>query len=769
MVGGGGKNSGRRLEDWDTLGVEGDSETFRHVVHKDLKVSIKLTVSKDLRRKTLKRKLEKHEEASKKLCTDFATAAGGSDQAAASGPPAGDPSDPTTWKKRPAGKFSLKLPAWNPIIGRRVKAISKERGRPKRETLGKVWLDWAGEWVDPSDPRAQRPFVNPAALCEMEIRLEKEQQRLAKLQAPNVKPHTRPTKPTPPVPPPRSEYRVRHDQYLQNLRYGTLVRSDVSDVPPTELERTLGRVGKHQDQPRLSALNARRIELYEYKLEQMDLVVCANCHRLRLVDEAPANKQVRARTRTLTQVHVLSAHTCTLKQVLSAHSSPHTQHPLLCTLSHTLSCRLFLSQDWRCDTCKNDQDKLSDANHMDPAPKGRPLKVWVQKEATMLQAGDDLSWLPPRPPAGAHYPPVYYMATLAETLLVTRFRTVISYRHMPLYHKKFRGRTLPSRIKLLTPSAARAFQPRPHLPPLLADTIAFMQNLREFVDTVSVPIKYDTMAFWIVRLQYDKGSKHEDYRVRKAVVIELLKWLPLLLPTAYRDVNLRTGQMIDTAHLESLPDNDSIYDQIPHELYDDEDGGATSTAGESSTGPMMSEYVSGAEIDMDSSGCPLRPPKVSNSEAARRAAESTGGRATRIDWATASLDAECEWEPGYVVKAFPLRFTIETADLNDKARVTGGQIVDGGHYFRKVSPEEYFYHLQWYWDSFAHCYPFANDPRFKYLGHNLSTRRRTLSKATAFTNQLPAGTTREQVATALPTADPASTTSSPPTAASTNY
>ena len=285
-----------------------------------------------------------------------------------------------------------------------------------------------------------------------------------------------------------------------------------------------------------------------------------------------------------------------------------------------------------------------------------------------------------------------------------------------------------------------------------------MQNLREFVDKVSVPIKYSTMAFWIVRLQYDQGRKHEDYRVRKSVVMELLKWLPLLLPTAYNDVNLLTGQMVDTAHLESLPDDDSIYDLLPHELYDDEDGRAANTAGESSTGPMMSEYVSGAEVDMDSSGCPLRPPKVRNSEAARRAAESTGGRATRIDWATASLDAQCEWDAGYVVKAFPLRFTIETADLNDKARVVvGGQMAGDGHHFRKVSPEEYFYHLQWYWDSFAHCYPFANDPRFKYLAHNLSARRRTLSKATAFTKQLPAGTTREQVAIA-----PASATSSPP-------
>lgn len=206
--------------------------------------------------------------------------------------PPGDPTDPATWYSRPKRRFSAKLPTWNPITGRPVKAFSKERGRPKRETLGKVWIDWAGEWVDPSDPRAHPDFVDPAALREMEIRQEKEQQRLAKLQAQDVTPHERPAKPSAPVPPPVSEYRARHDDYLQNLHYGPLVRSDASGVPPTHLERALKRVGKHEDQPRLSALNARRIELYEYKLEEMDLVLCKNCSRLRLVDTAPPSKTV---------------------------------------------------------------------------------------------------------------------------------------------------------------------------------------------------------------------------------------------------------------------------------------------------------------------------------------------------------------------------------------------------------------------------------------------------------------------------------------------
>ena len=74
--------------------------------------------------------------------------------------------------------------------------MRKKQGRPTRDTLGKVWLDWAGEYVDPADPRAQPPFVDPAAVREMEVRLEKEQQRVAKHQAPaDVKLHQRGAEP----------------------------------------------------------------------------------------------------------------------------------------------------------------------------------------------------------------------------------------------------------------------------------------------------------------------------------------------------------------------------------------------------------------------------------------------------------------------------------------------------------------------------------------------------------------------------------------------
>jgi hypothetical protein len=462
---------------------------------------------------------------------------------------------------------------------------------------------------------------------------------------------------------------------MQDLRFKgattsglrSLLQSNVSDFGETKLERDLDIVGKHEDRPRLSELSARRIELYEWNLEQLDVCVCTNCGRRLLVDRPPAN-----------------------------------------------------ATTWKCDKCRGNAMLLTEVNHMDPAPCGRPLKEWLKKEKEMREKGEDVSWLPRRPPKEARYPQVYYEATLAETMLVTRFRTVMSIRHMPLYHKKYRGHTISS-----------------------------MQHLGEFLGRVELPIKFSTVAFMIVRLEHDSGRKHQDYRVRKAVIIELLKWLPMLLPEAYADVILHQDaskrKMIDEEHLEELPDDDYIYDQLPFNLY--EGGEDNNGPGPSATGPMMAENVTGSEVDMDNSGFAGKPPAATNSEAAHAMARAVGeGRAApRVGWATASTEAECEWEPGYVVRAFPLRFTVEVADLNNKKRDSNRQENSGEHKFDRLSPEDYFYSLLWFWDKYAHCYPFANDPRFKYLAHNLAARRRTLQLANVFTRQLPAGMTREQV------------------------
>ena len=64
----------------------------------------------------------------------------------------------------------------------------------------------------------------------------------------------------------------------------------------------------------------------------------------------------------------------------------------------------------------------------------------------------------------------------------------------------------------------------------------------------------------------------------------------------------------------------------------------------------------------------------------------------------------------------------------------------------RVTPEEYFRRMLWFWDPHTKCYPFARHPRYKYMAYSLTARRRSYEKAKVFVSrELPAGTTREQV------------------------
>ena len=74
------------------------------------------------------------------------------------------------------------------------------------------------------------------------------------------------------------------------------------------------------------------------------------------------------------------------------------------------------------------------------------------------------------------------------------------------------------------------------------------------------------------------------------------------------------------------------------------------------------------------------------------------GRSTPgVVWTTASTEAECEkWNTVYVVRAFPLRFTVEVADLKNKKRDSNQQESFGEHKFDRISPEDYFYSLLWF-------------------------------------------------------------------------
>jgi ribosomal protein L37AE/L43A len=90
---------------------------------------------------------------------------------------------------------------------------------------------------------------------------------------------------------------MHHEEYMEDLRFKgattsglrSLLQSNMSDFGGTKLERDLNIVGRHEDRPHLSKLSARRIELYEWNLKQLDVCVCSNCGRRPLVDRPPAN------------------------------------------------------------------------------------------------------------------------------------------------------------------------------------------------------------------------------------------------------------------------------------------------------------------------------------------------------------------------------------------------------------------------------------------------------------------------------------------------
>jgi hypothetical protein len=95
---------------------------------------------------------------------------------------------------REKGKGPGNRVAWHPVDGRWVRPASKGRGRPKKETIGRVFLDWVGstpsdkgegEWVAMDEPPAKPPFVDPTELADAKRRMETE---AAKAAQSNVEP-----------------------------------------------------------------------------------------------------------------------------------------------------------------------------------------------------------------------------------------------------------------------------------------------------------------------------------------------------------------------------------------------------------------------------------------------------------------------------------------------------------------------------------------------------------------------------------------------------
>ena len=509
---------------------------------------------------------------------------------------------PSSWHPAPsntakgAGSWRAREPEWifcpDPLDATqtgggwvpRKGANSAGRGRPLK---GMVWVPWAmadngrrGKMMDQSTPEgawASLPAHEPPSV--LANRLQREKQAAKKASAAPAAAAApkqfvfeypegadgRPRIPT--ISGVQSSF-ARSQAWYDGYR--------VQPGAPTMLETSSGRASNiaRADEPRLTGLDARRIEHYETHLLQMRLVRCPKC------DSRPLE--------------------------FTGTFGPEG-----------------------CKVCKKDAERYAVSNGMNPAPPGRLLQALREAEASN-EAEPDPKKRRPLPLAyplpGARYPPCFYEASVTEELLVTRFRTVMSVRHMPLKHRKYRGHT-----------------------------ISFYQAIGEFTDMFNdllpVPLTLDKLAIWIVRAQLHQGNVHQDYRVRRDLVAELLRWLPILLPKLYHDVNLKSGDGIDKDALDQLPDDATVFDQLPGSEYSAADASSSASTGASlsasANGPMMPEYVSGTEIDMDRSGFVGQPPVARNNEIARRAAEYAVSHNRKgqpvFSFPRAHTEGECEW------------------------------------------------------------------------------------------------------------------------------
>ena len=484
-----------------------------------------------------------------------------------------------TWRAREAGWIFCPEPLDPGHNGNGW--VARERANPVvkgKRKHGEVWVPWAmadngrrGKMMDKSTPQgAWAAAHEPPSVYANRLQREKVASKKAAA-------HAAATPQQAVFVYPKDDFgrkRIATVEGLQSSFARSQAHYDQSRVVaglPTLLESTSGRASNvhRADEPRLTNVNARRIEHYEAHLQQMRLVYCQRCD-------------------------------CRLL-VLNASSDVFGPNG--------------------CSVCERDGKRYAVFNCMNPAPSNRLEQAL---RAAKADAKRNLPLPMLRHPPGARYPPCFYEASLVEELLVTRFRTVMSIRHMPLKHRKYRGHT-----------------------------ISFYQAVGNFADMFSdmlpVPLTLNKVAIWIVRTQLHQGSKFQDYRVRRDLVAELLRWLPILLPNLYWDVNLRTGQGVDNDALKQLPADDSVFDELPSSEYSaaDASGSASASLSASANGPVMSEYVSGSELDMDRSGFVGKPPMARNYDIAQRAVEHVLGSNKHgqpvLGFPKAHTEGECEW------------------------------------------------------------------------------------------------------------------------------
>ncbi|PKY59079.1 hypothetical protein RhiirA4_304738, partial [Rhizophagus irregularis] len=162
--------------------------------------------------------------------------------------------------------------------------------------------------------------------------------------------------------------------------------------------------------------------------------------------------------------------------------------------------------------------------------------------------------------------------------------------------------------------------------------------------------------------------------------------------------------IIDTDLLETLPENDSIFNMLP-QLQDDE------------LGEDDGDNIEDGE-DVSRTFVPSMPSTQREGEAINATLDRMQNDNPPSLWPEIEGVPINEFHtPGYMVRAFPTLYPYGRADLRS-ARV------------KEVKPAEYFRHLLWYKDG-----RFARHPRWRYFALNSSMRWRALQEGQIYVKQ----------------------------------
>ena len=229
------------------------------------------------------------------------------------------------------------------------------------------------------------------------------------------------------------------------------------------------------------------------------------------------------------------------------------------------------------------------------------------------------------------------------------------------------------------------------------NVINFSQDIQDFTTQLPRhPLSLDVLV--VRRKSANDPTAFRDFIVRRSKVFRALIWLKENNPY-YNDIT------IDKEILDSLPENGSIFNMLPHirdEQSEDDDLNDTENGDES----ISRTFV------------PLDPPTHREDEAINEALNRIQSNNPPITWPEIEGVPINEFQtPGYMARAFPTLYPYGKADLRT-ARA------------REIKPAEYFKHLLWYKDG-----RFARHPRWRYFALNSSMRWRALSEGQIYVKQ----------------------------------